>query len=121
MGLIAWLKTKLGEDKATKLLAIIGGLFIFLVGNFPLSEMVSSFNLAPAVSGYIILAWSGFIIAFSSIIILFFGGSERFPPTGTSSIIEEVVDTPEEVVAAAEELIEEAEEVISAPVEEPVV
>ena len=117
MGIITLLKSKLGEDKTSKLLAIVGGLFIFLVGNFPLSEIVQSGNFDPAVSGYIILAWSAFVIAFSSIVILFFGKSEMFPPTGTAGtamIIEEAI---EDVVAIADNAVDEIVEVIDDVVE----
>ena len=109
MGLITWLKNKMGEDKAIKMMAIIGGFLIFIVGNFPLAELIDGLGLKPAYSGYIILAWSAFVIAFSSITILFFGKSDTFPPAGTGvvSVVEEILDdVVEDVVDLIEDVIE---------------
>jgi len=95
MGLKTWLVLKLGEDKTMKLLAILGGFLIFLVGNAPMSELIDALDWQPAYSGYLVLAWSAFVIAFSSITILFFGKSEMFPPTGTGGaaiVVDEVID-----------------------------
>lgn len=98
MGIISWLKGKIGVDKALKLLAILGGFFIYMVGNFPMAETVMGLDIHPAYAGYLTLIWSAFVIAFSAIIILFFGKSDTLPPLAPNiEVIEESFDSAEEV------------------------
>lgn len=118
MGINTYLVTKLGEDKTSKLKAIFGALFIYILGNFPIATIVDGLNWNPIYRGYAMLVWSAFVIALTSIIILFFGKSDLFPIPATSTTV--VIETDEPVSEIAE-VIEAVEEVIpetEAPVEE---
>lgn len=68
-----WLNEQLGESKTKKLLSIIGGFFIILVANFPITNLILSFELAGFWVTYIIIGWAAFVITITSVIVLFFG------------------------------------------------
>lgn len=96
LGINTWLIGRLGEDKAGKLKAILGGLFIYILGNFPIATIVDGLEWNPVYQGYIMLIWSAFVIAVTSIIILFFGKSDMFPYPDKKEIVEdEKVETPD--------------------------
>ncbi len=126
MGINTFLVSKLGEDKTAKLKAIFGGLFIYILGNFPIATMVDGLNWNPVYGGYIMLIWSAAVIALTSLIILFFGKSDQFPlpaPSPLKQVAEEVVEEFKEVVAEAEDvvetIVEAVEEAVETPAEEP--
>ncbi|HEC37829.1 hypothetical protein LCGC14_0223370 [marine sediment metagenome] len=104
MGINTYVVTKIGEDKAAKLKAIMGALFVYIFGNFPIATIVDSFGWNPIYEGYVMLVWSALVIAITSIIILFFGRSELFPiPAPVIAVVEDVVVEAEELVAVVEE------------------
>lgn len=93
MGLNTWVINQIGVNKTGKLKAILGGLFVYILGNFPIATMVNALSWNPVYEGYIMLIWSAFVIAVTSIIILFFGKSDLFPyPESTPEETETVID-----------------------------
>lgn len=108
MGIHTYLVTKLGEDKASKLKAIFGAFFIYILGSFPIATIVIGLDWNPIYAGYALLVWSALVIALTSIIILFFGKSELFPyPAKGEEKPEEVPEAEEEVIATDNASVDE--------------
>jgi len=101
IGVNTWLINSIGADKASKLKAILGGLFVYVIAGFPISTMVEGLSWNPVYKGYINLVWAAAVIAITAIIILFFGKSEIFPYRAADNIVEDsaITEQPPEAVA----------------------
>jgi len=104
MGLNIWLVDKIGADKAGKLKAILGGLFVYVIAGFPISTMVEGLDWNPVYKGYINMVWAATVIAITAIIILFFGKSDIFPYPATNTLAESEEKT-EQPAEAVEEVV----------------
>ena len=102
MGFNTWLGNSIGADKAGKLKAILGGLFVYVIAGFPLSTIVEGLSWNPVYKGYINMVWAAAVIAITAIIILFFGKSEIFPYPVTDNLVEDSAITEQPPKAVAE-------------------
>ena len=94
----SYLTDKMGETRTKQLLAAMGGFFIFAIGNFPIADFINSLPWAGYWLTYLIILWAGFVIAISTIIILFFGKPPEYfnIKKDIKEIIEDISEEVEE-------------------------
>ena len=68
-----YLTNRIGGSQTKQLLAIVGGFFIFAIGNFPIADFINSLTIAGYWCTYLIILWAGLVIAITAAIVLFFG------------------------------------------------